>query len=60
MSNERCRDSSPNPYSRVTGLVVDQEALVEALQKKRIRAAALDVTYPEPLPRSERFKVNLS
>lgn len=33
------------------GLVVDQEALLEALQKKTIRAAALDVTYPEPLPR---------
>ncbi|TRY94713.1 hypothetical protein DNTS_021603 [Danionella cerebrum] len=33
------------------GLVVDQDALVEALQKKMIRAAALDVTYPEPLPR---------
>ncbi|XP_029602562.1 uncharacterized protein LOC115187707 [Salmo trutta] len=32
------------------GLVVDQDALVEALQKKVIRAAALDVTYPEPLP----------
>ncbi|XP_064299822.1 glyoxylate/hydroxypyruvate reductase B [Phalacrocorax carbo] len=33
------------------GLVVDQDALVEALQKKVIKAAALDVTYPEPLPR---------
>ncbi|NXP29012.1 GRHPR reductase, partial [Scytalopus superciliaris] len=33
------------------GLVVDQDALVEALQKKIIKAAALDVTYPEPLPR---------
>ncbi|XP_010144180.1 PREDICTED: glyoxylate reductase/hydroxypyruvate reductase-like [Buceros rhinoceros silvestris] len=33
------------------GLVVDQEALVEALQNKVIKAAALDVTYPEPLPR---------
>ncbi|XP_076826930.1 putative 2-ketogluconate reductase isoform X2 [Brachyhypopomus gauderio] len=33
------------------GLVVDQEALVDALQRKAIRAAALDVTYPEPLPR---------
>ncbi|KAM4601493.1 putative 2-ketogluconate reductase [Polymixia lowei] len=33
------------------GMVVDQEALVEALQNKQIRAAALDVTYPEPLPR---------
>ncbi|XP_063054307.1 probable 2-ketogluconate reductase [Engraulis encrasicolus] len=33
------------------GLVVDQEALVDALQRKAIGAAALDVTYPEPLPR---------
>lgn len=33
------------------GLVVDQDALTEALQKQTIRAAALDVTYPEPLPR---------
>ncbi|CAL8289131.1 unnamed protein product [Merluccius merluccius] len=33
------------------GMVVDQEALVEALQNKTIQAAALDVTYPEPLPR---------
>ncbi|XP_025971405.1 probable 2-ketogluconate reductase isoform X1 [Dromaius novaehollandiae] len=33
------------------GAVVDQEALVRALQAGVIRAAALDVTYPEPLPR---------
>ncbi|XP_039976956.1 probable 2-ketogluconate reductase [Xiphias gladius] len=33
------------------GLVVDQEALVKALQRSTIRAAALDVTHPEPLPR---------
>lgn len=33
------------------GLVVDQEALVQALQSGTIRAAALDVTHPEPLPR---------
>ncbi|XP_029976021.1 uncharacterized protein LOC115409156 [Salarias fasciatus] len=34
------------------GLVVDQDALVKALQAGTIRAAALDVTYPEPLPRN--------
>ncbi|XP_074843671.1 putative 2-ketogluconate reductase [Carettochelys insculpta] len=33
------------------GAVVDQDALVEALQNGIIKAAALDVTYPEPLPR---------
>ncbi|XP_006134076.2 putative 2-ketogluconate reductase isoform X1 [Pelodiscus sinensis] len=33
------------------GAVVDQDALVEALQNGTIKAAALDVTYPEPLPR---------
>ncbi|XP_021241794.1 uncharacterized protein LOC110393353 isoform X2 [Numida meleagris] len=37
------------------GLVVDQDALVEALQNKVIKAAALDVTYPEPLPRLEIY-----
>ncbi|MEQ8785470.1 MAG: D-glycerate dehydrogenase [Pirellulaceae bacterium] len=33
------------------GPVVDTEALTEALQRKRIFAAAVDVTDPEPLPR---------
>jgi glyoxylate reductase len=33
------------------GAVVDKEALTEALAAKRIFAAALDVTDPEPLPR---------
>jgi glyoxylate reductase len=33
------------------GPVVEMTALTEALQKKRIYAAALDVTDPEPLPR---------
>ena len=32
------------------GPVVDQEALYEALSTRRIFAAALDVTVPEPLP----------
>ncbi|XP_072460118.1 glyoxylate/hydroxypyruvate reductase B-like [Notamacropus eugenii] len=34
------------------GQLVDQDALVEALQTGIIKAAGLDVTYPEPLPRS--------
>lgn len=32
------------------GNIVDQDALIEALKNKKIRAAALDVTSPEPLP----------
>lgn len=32
------------------GSVIDQEALIEALQKRKIHAAHLDVTTPEPLP----------
>ncbi|XP_020842545.1 putative ribosome-binding factor A, mitochondrial [Phascolarctos cinereus] len=34
------------------GQLVDQDALVEALQTGIIKTAGLDVTYPEPLPRS--------
>ena len=33
------------------GEIIDQEALVDALQNNIIRGAALDVTHPEPLPR---------
>ncbi|XP_025414561.1 glyoxylate reductase/hydroxypyruvate reductase-like isoform X2 [Sipha flava] len=32
------------------GELIDQDALVEALQEKRIRGAGLDVMTPEPLP----------
>ncbi|XP_053610525.1 glyoxylate reductase/hydroxypyruvate reductase-like [Plodia interpunctella] len=32
------------------GEIIDHTALLSALQSKRIFAAALDVTYPEPLP----------
>ena len=31
--------------------MVDQDALVEAVEKRRIAGAFLDVTTPEPLPR---------
>mmetsp|Transcript_34840 Transcript_34840/g.68452 ORF Transcript_34840/g.68452 Transcript_34840/m.68452 type:complete len:325 (-) Transcript_34840:381-1355(-) len=34
------------------GSLVDQEALARALADRKLRAAALDVTSPEPLPRS--------
>ncbi|XP_056377319.1 glyoxylate/hydroxypyruvate reductase B-like isoform X2 [Hyla sarda] len=34
------------------GKVIDQDALADALNKGIIKAAALDVTYPEPLPRN--------
>lgn len=40
------------------GAVVDQAALIEALKTKRIWAAGLDVTTPEPLPLdSELFRL---
>lgn len=32
------------------GAIIDQPALVQALQEKRLRGAGLDVTSPEPLP----------
>lgn len=58
--SERCAAVTVfDPSSHATGQVVDQDALVEALQAQTIRAAALDVTYPEPLPRSGGFKLSL-
>lgn len=32
------------------GIVIDQDALMDALNEERIAGAALDVVYPEPLP----------
>lgn len=37
------------------GAVVDQDALVDALEDGRIRGAAVDVTDPEPLPVGDRL-----
>jgi phosphoglycerate dehydrogenase-like enzyme len=37
------------------GAVIDQPALVEALEKKQIGGAFLDVTTPEPLPADHRL-----
>ncbi|PHH50878.1 hypothetical protein CFIMG_004398RA [Ceratocystis fimbriata CBS 114723] len=34
------------------GGIVDQDALIEALETNKIRGAALDVTEPEPLPKN--------
>ncbi|MCH2534689.1 MAG: D-glycerate dehydrogenase [Bdellovibrionales bacterium] len=41
----------PIVINTARGEVIDQEALVEALQENQIYAAGLDVTTPEPLPR---------
>jgi len=37
------------------GMVIDQDALIEALRERRIAGAALDVVYPEPLPEDHPF-----
>ena len=45
-------ERSPLFINMARGPVVDTEALIQALEKKWIRGAALDVTDPEPLPGS--------
>ena len=42
--------SSASILNFARGAVIDQEALIAALNEKRIAAAFLDVTDPEPLP----------
>jgi phosphoglycerate dehydrogenase-like enzyme len=37
------------------GSLIDQEALIKALDEKRIAGAGLDVTTPEPLPKESRL-----
>ena len=37
------------------GEIIDQQALVKALESKQIRGAGLDVTVPEPLPKDHRL-----
>jgi len=37
------------------GQLVDEEALIRAIDEQRIAGAGLDVTYTEPLPRRAGF-----
>ncbi|GFT39598.1 glyoxylate reductase [Nephila pilipes] len=37
------------------GGIVKQEALIDALKNKRIKAAGIDVMYPEPLPKDHEL-----
>ena len=37
------------------GKCVDEDALVEALEARKIRGAVLDVTYTEPLPKDHKL-----
>lgn len=52
LSRERIALLSPDAFviNVGRGTAIDQEALVEALQNRKIAGAALDVMVPEPLP----------
>jgi len=52
MGRERLGLMKPSAflYNAGRGSLVDQDALIESLQKARIAGAGLDVTDPEPLP----------
>lgn len=49
----RCLFCSLFYFSR--GGVVDQDALINALKNKQIKAAGIDVMYPEPLPQNHEL-----
>jgi len=53
MSTEEFKCMKPTAYliNIARGGIVDQEALIKALEAKEIAGAGLDVTVPEPLPK---------
>ena len=52
LSTQEFKLMKPNAYviNISRGAVIDQAALIEALQRNQIAGAALDVVFPEPLP----------
>jgi phosphoglycerate dehydrogenase-like enzyme len=52
ISEQKLRIMKPNAFlvNIGRGVLIDQEALIKALQEGRIGGAGLDVTEPEPLP----------
>ncbi len=53
MGEEEFKNMKPTAYliNIARGGIVDQEALIKALQSKEIAGAGLDTTTPEPLPK---------
>ncbi|OGO17658.1 MAG: hypothetical protein A2Z15_01610 [Chloroflexi bacterium RBG_16_50_11] len=57
MGDAEFRSMKPTAYiiNIGRGGLIDQEALIRALDEKRIAGAGLDVTTPEPLPKESRL-----